>query len=177
MVNLRALTNQSLSVGAGIALLILGSTATTALAQSGTISACVNRGTGAMKIIKAGEKCPRTADLLIWNQSGIQGPVGPQGPAGAPGVPGPQGQGTMANVQYVWAYEFYTGTNVARAICPANTVLTGGGGFSVSGVGLQQDFPISDLTGTFAWDGNGVGWQVAATDFSLVHAFAVCMEP
>jgi hypothetical protein len=52
------------------------------------MSACVNRDTGAIRIVSPGQQCKKTESLVVWN---VQGPVGPQGPAGLPGPQGPQG--------------------------------------------------------------------------------------
>ena len=71
----------------------------------------------------------------------------------------------------------YPGTSVARAFCPPGTVVTGGGGFSLSGEGLQQNYPISDETGAIAYGSVAIGWQVAASNFSDVQAFVVCVGP
>ena len=73
-----------------------GAVAATSLvgAQSGgTISACANKKTGVLRLLKAKQKCnKRTETAVAWNQAGIRGPAGP---AGTPGAQGPQGeQGT-----------------------------------------------------------------------------------
>lgn len=69
------------------------------------------------------------------------------------------------------------GTSVARAFCPAGYVVTGGGGLTNSGTpaALQQSYPISDKDGMIAWGATGIGWQVAADDWSDVLAFAICI--
>ena len=69
------------------------------------------------------------------------------------------------------------GTSVARAFCPAGYVVTGGGGLTTGGTpaALQQSYPISDKDGTIAWGFTGIGWQVAADDWSNVVAFAICV--
>ena len=82
--------------------------------------------------------------------------------------------GTL-NVEYVTA-GMYPGTSVSRAFCPTGTKVTGGGGISINGVGFQQNFPISDETGLIAVGSTAIGWQVAASDFSNVQAFVVCVR-
>jgi hypothetical protein len=81
------------------------------------------------------------------------------------------------NIVYV-AGGMVPGTSVARAFCPKGYVVTGGGGFTTSGApaSLQQTYPISDSSGTIAWGVTGIGWQVAASDWSNVIAFAICIE-
>jgi hypothetical protein len=71
----------------------------------------------------------------------------------------------------------FPGTSVARAFCPPGTKVTGGGGFSLSGAGLQQSHPISDLTGVVAFGTTAIGWQIAASNFSDVQAYVVCLGP
>jgi hypothetical protein len=80
------------------------------------------------------------------------------------------------NFQYVMG-GMVPGTSVSRAFCPEGTKVAGGGGFSVNGAGLQQNFPISDETGVIAFGTTAIGWQVAATDWSDVQAFVVCAGP
>jgi hypothetical protein len=70
----------------------------------------------------------------------------------------------------------FPGTSVNRAFCPPNTRVTGGGGFSLSGVGLKYSYPIQE-DGTNASGTDAVAWQVAATDWSDVQAFVVCASP
>jgi hypothetical protein len=89
---------------------------------------------------------------------------------------GGTGGGTSIQVQYVVGGMF-PNTSVARAFCPTGTKITGGGGFSLNGAGLQQSFPISDETGTIAIGIVAIGWQVAASDFSDVQAFVACAGP
>ena len=69
-------------------------------ADSGTIRACVNTHSGAIRIINRGARCGHGDVLLDWNVAGIAGrpgpagparPIGPQGPAGVAGPVGPVG--------------------------------------------------------------------------------------
>ena len=55
------------------------------------INACVNKKTGALRIVSEPSKCRRVEAPLSWNQSGPQGETGPAGPPGPQGVQGPQG--------------------------------------------------------------------------------------
>ena len=55
--------------------------------------------------------------------------------------------------------------------------LTGGGGFSLNGAGLQQNHSISDETGVIAFGSTAIGWQVAASDWSDVQAVVICAAP
>ena len=172
-----------------------------------TISACVDSQNGLLRVVARGSACNVNQYPLEWQQQGQQGPVGPQGPAGNPGpagaqgpagptgaqgpmgVPGPMGlqgpagpqgpAGTAGGlgVMYVTGLTV-PGTSVARALCPPNWKVAGGGGITGrAGAGLQQSLPISDNTGLIAWGGNAIGWQAAADDWGFVQAFVVCVAP
>jgi hypothetical protein len=88
----------------------------------------------------------------------------------------PPASAAALNVTYITA-GMVTGTSVARAYCPKGGTVTGGGGISLNGAGLSQSYPISDATGVIAWGSNAIGWQVAASDWSNVQAFVVCVGP
>ena len=168
-------------------LVVLAAATMTAVlrADDGTIRACVNARTGEIRIVAAGARCAHGSVPLRWNQQGPVGARGPAGPAGSsglagaagpPGPVGPAGPSGIANVQYIFG-EMVPNTSVARAMCPTSTIVTGGGGFSVNGAGLQQNYPISDDTGVVAFGSTAIGWQVAATDWSRVQAYVVCVGP
>ena len=65
----------------------LASTVIPATAEN-VINACVNKRTGAVRIVSQPGKCKRAEDPLSWNQTG---PPGEQGPVGLPGPKGEQG--------------------------------------------------------------------------------------
>jgi hypothetical protein len=85
------------------------------------------------------------------------------------------------DVEYVSAQSI----GVARAFCPAGTLVVGGGGFvetpPESGFQeekLRQTYPISDATGVIAFLTTAIGWQAASSNFQdIVVAFAVCARP
>ena len=99
----------ALSVGliAGVLLAtgIGGAVAATQIADSSrtsnTLTACVKRTTGAVRIVSQSRKCRRGERRISWNRTGPQGPAGqsnssssspgPQGPQGVQGVRGPAG--------------------------------------------------------------------------------------
>ncbi len=82
-------------------------------------------------------------------------------------------------------YESAQGVGIARAFCPAGTLVVGGGGFVETPPGggfkeemLRQTYPISDATGVIAFGTTAIGWQAASSDFTdTVVAFAVCATP
>jgi len=58
---------------------------------SDLIHACVQRHTGQTRIVRAGEACRPSEQLVVWNVTGPQGPAGPAGPQGLTGPQGPEG--------------------------------------------------------------------------------------
>jgi len=60
-------------------------------AQDAVIYACVNNGSGTIRIVSAVTPCAGNDIPLTWNAVGAEGPEGPQGPQGEPGPQGPQG--------------------------------------------------------------------------------------
>ena len=60
-------------------------------APADLIHACVQRRSGATRIVRAGEACRPFEQLVVWNVAGPQGPAGPQGAEGPPGPAGPEG--------------------------------------------------------------------------------------
>ena len=53
---------------------------------STTISACVVKTSGAVRVVPTGTTCKRTEAPLVWNQTGPQGAPGAQGSAGSGGI-------------------------------------------------------------------------------------------
>ena len=134
--------------------------------ETGVLSACV-RPSGLARFVDAETPCHPHEHRVSWNVAGPEGPAGP---------PGPAGTSSGGAVSYVFGGMF-PGTSVARALCPAGTKVTGGGGFSLNLVGLQQSHPISDETGVVAFGTTAIGWQIAASDFSPVQAYVICLGP
>ena len=66
---------------------------------STTISACVVKTSGAVRVVPTGTTCKRTEAPLVWNQTGPQGAPGTQGPAGEPGADGAPGNDGAAGQQ------------------------------------------------------------------------------
>jgi hypothetical protein len=65
--------------------------------HAAVIHSCVNKTTGAIRLVSATTPCKATETAVSWNTIGPQGPQGPQGvqgaqgPQGAQGAQGPQG--------------------------------------------------------------------------------------
>jgi hypothetical protein len=75
----------------------LANVAIATLDSDGVLSACYDRRTGSVRLIREPRlprRCPRGTRYFTFNVQGQQGPpgaTGPTGPAGPAGVPGPQG--------------------------------------------------------------------------------------
>jgi len=91
---LRRLRRTSTTFVVTVVIAIIGSSAVAFAAGTGQIYACVNNGSGAVKIVAATTTCENNWTQVSWNQqgpTGAQGPAGPQGATGPQGVTGPQG--------------------------------------------------------------------------------------
>ena len=79
----------------------------------GTITGCVKKSNGNLRVVDDGTSCRRNESSLVWNQTGPKGETGatgatgPQGSAGPQGPAGPQGSQGPAGA-----------TGVAAAACP-----------------------------------------------------------
>ena len=78
------------AVALGIIVPVVGAASWVAASEdpSPTIHACVQRDSGQVRIVSAGEQCRRSETALEWN---AEGPAGPAGAAGPAGPAGPQG--------------------------------------------------------------------------------------
>ena len=81
---------RSFAVGFGCAALSLGAVTYANAAGNGTLKACANKKTGAMRYISKGS-CKKTETSLSWNQMGLQGLTGISGESGAKGDTGAAG--------------------------------------------------------------------------------------
>ncbi len=82
------------SFGGVIALILACALATvSAQVSSTTISACVQRTSGTVRIFPAGTSCQPSEFPVQWN---TVGPQGPKGDKGDPGIPGPKGDPGIA---------------------------------------------------------------------------------
>ena len=119
-----------------------------ALAADTTISACVGKATGVMRVTDAGTGCRSGETLLTWNVQGPQGPAGPQtminavvnhdGSLAAAGVPA----GATLTVTRIAPGSFDVLVNGLGTSCPlpmamaygTNAVMSMGGGYCNGGV-------------------------------------------
>jgi hypothetical protein len=63
------------------------------LAGDPVIEACVNKGSGNLRLVAPTVLCHASETRVQWNVAGPQGPAGPAGPQGAPGADGASGGG------------------------------------------------------------------------------------
>jgi hypothetical protein len=68
-----------------------GAYALTSVSSGGVIKACVNKRTGALRVVRNGKRCKKSERTISWNASGQAGPQGAAGNAGAAGLQGPAG--------------------------------------------------------------------------------------
>jgi hypothetical protein len=81
------MTKRSISIMVVVAL-ILALAGFASAGDSGTITACVKRSNGAMRMVQPWQSCNKTEDQVTWNVAGAQGPQGPQGVSGKDGSDG-----------------------------------------------------------------------------------------
>jgi len=91
-------SRRSWTLGAALVALAVGLpvAASASSSSSGTIHACVQKGSGDTRIVPPGRGCRHNERLVVWN---VDGPQGPRGLAGAPGVPGGPGPAGPEGVQ------------------------------------------------------------------------------
>lgn len=77
-------------VAAALSAVVFGTvgyaTATTGPDSGGTFHGCVNKYSGALRVVAPDKACRRSENPVSWNQTG---PTGPKGDDGATGAPGP----------------------------------------------------------------------------------------
>src|SRR5688572_14463165 len=138
-------------------LLATGALGLAALPAEATISACVQRSNGAIRILEPGQTCPSNSYRLDWDH--------PQ-----PFQPPPK----LHTLEVIGMSA--PGTGMARAFCYLQGwKVTGGGGIALDGTPLRGSFPISTTDGVFASDGTAIGWQAMATTADTeVYAWVIC---
>ena len=67
----------------------------------GTLEACVNPGSGMMRLVDASVACHANETRVEWDIAGPAGPAGPPGPAGPAGPQGPAGS-SAGGPPFVW---------------------------------------------------------------------------
>jgi hypothetical protein len=92
----------ALVIGAALSAALVGGATTFVSAQSNssnTIQACVNRNTGAIRIVTNAFCGSPLESLVSWNHQGQLGPAGPSGGTGAPGPSGATGPAGATGLQ------------------------------------------------------------------------------
>ncbi len=101
--------------------------------QNTTLTACVAKKTGAMRLVANTARCRTTERRVTWGVRGPVGPVGPAGPVGATGATGaagPQGATGAAGPQGAAGPAGPQGA-AAPEPCPVESTITGGASVDV----------------------------------------------
>lgn len=138
---------------------------TQVFAQSNeTISACVQKVSGNMRIVTANESCKSNEYALSWNK---QGPVGPQGDPGSTATAPTLPFSCSYCVLYPVADKF-KGKDLSNAMITRSEFQ----GADISGINFtgavmsNVNFANANLTGAnFTNAGNYPGWNFAGVDF------------
>ena len=83
-----------LSAALGMVLIVTAVGMASAMQQSrsSTITVCLDKEAGTVRVVKASATCKAGEKKLSWNRRGPQGVAGPMGETGAQGEAGPQGE-------------------------------------------------------------------------------------
>lgn len=109
--------------------------ATGGFSSGGKLQACVSE-QGAIRLLKAGQRCRKGQKAVSWNQEGPAGPRGPQGAAGPAGATGAAGTPGAAGAKGLDAFThvvirravrtgFLTGDEIVK--CNTGEIAVGGG--------------------------------------------------
>jgi hypothetical protein len=95
--------------------------------SSGKLSACVNRSSGKVRLIKGGSSCHKRREQAVsWNQQGADGSNGSQGAQGQVGATGVQGPASLALSHFAAVSGSNTLTGVMHTMTSANVTAAGG---------------------------------------------------
>ena len=148
----RMLVISNLILGIILALLVSQVSSTSAYADGGSISACYNKKTGALRV--AVKKCSKSEQPITWNNSGPQGPAGPQGPTGpqgpvgATGLQGPAGSSGLDSTLATRTVTInYVGDGTSWDDCGDGIASWTASAKTYSG----SWYSSSDLTSSFNW--------------------------
>jgi hypothetical protein len=180
----RLLTRTATTFGvlAAAAVLIIGGAGIAhSETEAGGINGCVDRGTGALRILQATDPkvCNSSEFLLQWNSEGPQGPAGPVGATGATGAQGLSGlQVVTADTNPVnWDEQ------VGTATCPSGKKAISGGAFPildtgtsgiVNRVAIHVSRPLTLFNTNDSW--NVHAFETIPDNFTTWHlrVYAVC---
>jgi hypothetical protein len=148
-----------------IAALLIATTGMAAAAipdADGVIHACLNKRTGAVRIIDTeapvSATCTNKETALNWNQSG------------PPGEPGPAGSVSATYRRSA------TSVGSAQVNCDTGDIVTGGGGDASFG-SLREVFPVVAFSFPNPPSDVPIGYQAESTDSTAtVTAYVVCAD-
>ena len=128
----------SCALGSG---LLVGGTTT---AQAVTVTACVKKKTGTVRIVTAAKKCKKGWKKVSWDQTGATGPQGPQGATG-PELMVKSGDGAVLG-RFLGVYP--AGISIFFVQINGGIFLYGANGQVLPLVSQSADYKNSSCTGT-----------------------------
>ena len=147
-------------------------------AHSKVLRGCVDKRSGALRIVKSGRKCAKGETVVKWNQ---KGPVGATGAAGAPGAAGATNVVVRSKTLPSLSAGAFTSDFV---VCEPGERATGGGASFQMFSGkekITQTYPVNATGGVLAPGSTPVGWRTHVfndTAFAVVPVlYAVCAGP
>jgi hypothetical protein len=178
-----------------------GAAYATGLAGSaGSIHACANKRTGALRQVGSSKACRKTERAVSWNVAGARGPagargaVGARGPAGATGLRGATGlqgiAGTNAALALAYPSALFnnpaagqygtpSGINFGQVPCTSGKKVVGGGVHTSSSAQVvDESYPTNGFSTTPGQAGWGAtvknGFGNSDATFTV---FAICVNP
>ena len=131
---------------------------------NGAITGCVRKAGGLLQIVKAGKRCPKRTNSLVFAS---QGPIGPRGETGSPGPPGSAGpQGVAGPTASAYSQNQNGFVYVNSNVDTVAVSLTAGGGKPLT-VGFPARLQVTGVvrlrnnTGSGNLDQSGCKPQVA----------------
>ncbi len=157
---------RSFGIGFGCAALSLGAATYANAASNGTLKACANKTTGAMRYISKGA-CKKTETLLSWGQLGPQGLPGTAGVAGTNGTAGAKGESGIAGS---------SGTKGADGTKGQNLFLVNKDGSDVGPITRVTSYGATVLFNDFLWNIDLANGSIFS-DPSWFYLDSVCSSP
>jgi hypothetical protein len=150
---------------------------------NGTYYACLTKSSGVIRLINYPKvKCAKGERFIKWNQQGPQGPKGDPGPADWNAIPNkPAGfadatdDAGVTGVKVTRVVELASlpigpTTGIVQALCPAGSVVVGGGFSYFGNVTVVFSFDLED----------GSGWKVGvgkpSGETAAVYSIAKCLS-
>jgi hypothetical protein len=159
--------------------------ASSLLGAHGTVNGCVNKKTGALRVVKPGKNCSKREQRLTWNQQGPPGSQGVQGVQGVQGAPGPIA-GTTAGGALSGTYPnpaLATGAVTSSKLAPSavdSSALAGGsviaGKIGTGAVGYSELSFVKFPSFTFVFDVGSIAAHTCASIGTGIASSAVHID-